>query len=77
MTYTALDFPGQTVVIVSAQDVRLQGTYSGVITLVAGHHVKINGPLIAADSSSYLAAISFDTITIDVPASTAEGGSAG
>ena len=72
-TYTSLNFPGQSVIIVVAHDLTVKGTYRGVITFVVGHDVSVNGPLLAADGSSYIAILALDAITIEATATTAEG----
>ncbi|MGC8862874.1 MAG: hypothetical protein ACP5R5_08885 [Armatimonadota bacterium] len=72
-TYTALNFPGQTVVIVVGRDLTVRGTYNGIITFVVAHDVSVNGPLVPANNSSYVAILALHAITIEAAATTAEG----
>ena len=72
-TYTSLSFPGRSVIIFVGDDLKVRGTYTGVITMVVGDTVTVEGPLVAGNASSYLAVVALHSITIEPAAATVEG----
>lgn len=65
--------PGRTVIVYVLGDLRIRGTYNGVITVYCSHDIIVDGNLTPENSSSYLALIAGHKIRIEGSAPSCEG----
>ncbi len=57
VTLSSPSVPNQTIVVVVNGDLRMRGTYNGMITIYCSHDITVDADLIPANSNSYLALI--------------------